>query len=166
MKGEAKGFDDPEDPGPAGGCMSRPKKTTDDDDDADDDKPYNGKDTESAPAKQQSVAAQAYDCASLLAPPLRAAKMLAMAAMNGLHRNVPESVAQLTGGEYYKFENEKSFDRGLITISNHIPNRYVLSFTPQSPHPGLHAIKLQVKDYTKLQVTARRSYWVDSETQP
>jgi VWFA-related protein len=166
MKGEAKGFDDPEDPGPAGGCMSRPKKTTADDDDADDDKPYNGRDTETPPARQQSAAAQAYDCASLLAPPLRAAKMLAIAALNGMHRNVPESVAQLTGGEYYKFENEKNFDRGLITISNHIPNRYVLSFTPQSPHPGLHAIKLQVRDYAKLQVTARRSYWVDNETQP
>jgi VWFA-related protein len=170
MKGEAKGFSDPDDPGPAGGCMSRPKKASDketaEDDDDDDDKPYSGRDTETPPAKQKSVAAQAYDCASLLAPPLRAAKMLAIAAMNGLHRNVPESVAQLTGGEYYKFENEKSFQRGLFTIANHVPNRYVLSFQPQSPHAGLHELKVQVTDYKKLDVTARRSYWVDAETQP
>jgi len=81
--------------------------------------------------------------------------------VNGMHKNVPETVAQLTGGEYYKFENEKSFERGLIVISNNIPNRYVLSFHPQSLQRGLHAIKLQVRDYAKLRVNARSSYWVD-----
>ncbi len=156
MKHEAGKFSDPEDPGPAGGCMSRgdkPDPDADPDPDAaDDDTP--GK-------KKQSRAGQAYDCASLLAPPLRAAKMLAMAAMNGLHRNAPETVAQLTGGEYFKFENEKNFEKGLMTISNHIPNRYVLTFQPQTPQPGLHSIKLQLKDFSKTHVTARSSYWVD-----
>jgi VWFA-related protein len=156
MKYEASQFDDREHPGPAGGCMSRgPKADPDADDDTDADTDADTK------GKQQNRAAQAYDCASLLVPPLRAAKMLAIFAVNGMQKNVPETVAQLTGGEFYKFENEKSFERGLITISNNIPNRYVLSFHPQSLQPGLHAIKLQVRDYAKLKVNARSSYWVD-----
>ena len=160
MKHEASQFSSDE-PGPAGGCMSRGDKV-----DADAD-PDPDADADEAPGKKkQSRAAQAYDCASLLAPPLRAAKMLAMAAMNGLQKNAPETVAQLTGGEYYKFENEKNFEKGLMNISNHIPNRYVLSFQPQSPQPGLHSIKLQLKDFSKVQVTARSSYWVDGAAQP
>ena len=51
--------------------------------------------------------------------------------------------------------------RSLATISNHIPNRYVLSFQPQSPHPGLHVLSLSLPNYTKLAVTARTSYWAD-----
>ena len=155
MKYEASQFNDREHPGPAGGCMAREPKSDSEADDSDTETDTNH------PKKQQNRAAQAYDCASLLAPPLRAAKMLAMMAMNGMHKNAPESVAQLTGGEYFRFENEKSFERELMTIANHIPNRYVLSVHPQMPHAGLHEIKLELRDYAKLQVTARRSYWVD-----
>lgn len=169
MKEEAKGFSSDE-PGPAGGCMSRPKKKPVADDEDDDDSAGGSQADTSAdagrgtPQKTQSRLSQAYDCASILAPPLRGAKMLAIAAMNGLHRNVPESVAHLTGGEYYKFGKDKSFQNAMMTISNHIPNRYILSFQPQSPTPGLHAIKLQLRDYAKLQVTARTSYWADTPT--
>jgi hypothetical protein len=51
----------------------------------------------------------------------------------------------------------------LFTISNHVPNRYVLSFQPRSPHPGLHSIELRLREYPNFAVTARRSYWADSE---
>jgi len=164
MKHEAGQFDDREDPGPAGGCMSRGPRT---DPDADSDADIGtSQDGDAKPAKKQGRAAQAYDCASLLVPPLRAAKMLAMLAMNGLRKNVPETVARLTGGEYYKFENEKNFERSLVTISNHIPNRYVLSFRPLDPQAGLHEIKLQLNGHPKLKVTARNSYWVDGPDSP
>jgi VWFA-related protein len=43
---------------------------------------------------------QALDCASDLLPPLRLVRMAFIAAKDGLKRNAPESVAQLTGGEY------------------------------------------------------------------
>jgi hypothetical protein len=86
-----------------------------------------------------------------------------IAAANGLQRNVPETVAQLTGGEYFHFEDSRSLVSGLLTISNHVPNRYVLSFQPQSPHPGFHAIELRLRDHPGLRVTARSGYWADSE---
>jgi hypothetical protein len=57
--------------------------------------------------------------------------------------------------------NAKSLEHDLATISNHIPNRYVLSFQPQSPHPGLHAIILTAPGRS-LEVTARSSYWAEA----
>jgi VWFA-related protein len=130
-------------PGPAHGCMSRDPN----------DPNVNLK---------QNPGAQAYDCLSLLAPPLRVAKAAAIAAFDGLQKNIPETVARLTGGEYFKLTNAKSLDRDLATISNHIPNRYVLSFQPLAPHPGLHVLELRVPNYSGLIVTARSSYWADT----
>ncbi len=49
-----------------------------------------------------------------------------------------------------------------MTISNHIPNRYVLSFQAQSPHTGFHAIELRVPRYAGFKVAARNGYWADS----
>jgi len=128
-------------PGPPHGCM--------------------GKDPD--PDATQNKAVQAFDCAGLLAPPLALAKLAAIAAADGLKRNLPESVAHLTGGEYFKFEDSRGLARALLTISNHVPNRYVLSFHPQSPHPGYHTVELRLKGYPKLQITARSSYSVDGE---
>jgi len=118
-----------------------------------------GKDPD--PDATQNKTVQAFDCLGLLAPPLALAKLAAIRAADALQRNVPETVAQLTGGEYFKFENGRSLQQNLFTISNHVPNRYVLSFHPQSPHAGFHAIELKLKDYPDLRVTARSSYWAD-----
>ncbi len=141
IKGEASKLNNSE-PGPPGGCMAK-------DPNADSD---------------TSRAAQTWECLSELAPPLRAAKMAVLLTMNGLRRNVPESVAHLTGGEYFRFSNARSLESGLLTISNHVPNRYVLSFRPQSPHAGLHVIELRLKEHPSLVVTARRNYWADLES--
>jgi VWFA-related protein len=124
----------------AGGCMSR-------DQDADPD--AHGK---------RSV--QALDCASDLIPPLRFARMAFISARDGLKRNVPESVAQLTGGEYFPFKDAATLSKHLVTISNDVPNYYVLSFHPETPLPGFHALNLKLKDRSGLELKARNSYWV------
>jgi VWFA-related protein len=120
-----------------------------------------GKDPVPDPDATHSKTVQAYDCLTQLAPPLALAKMAAIVVTDGLHRNVPETVARLTGGEYFKLNDRKSLERGLQTIANHLPNRYVLSFQPQSPHPGFHAIALRLPNYTNLEVTGRRGYWTE-----
>jgi VWFA-related protein len=107
---------------------------------------------------------QALDCASDLLPPLRLVRITFLAAKDGFRRNVPESVAQLTGGEYFAFKDAKTLTRNMISISNDVPNYYVLAFRPQSPHAGLHTLELRLKDRPKLEVTARRAYWVDVGT--
>jgi len=144
--GSAKALGDST-PGPAHGCMSRDPN----------DPNVNLK---------ENPAEQAYGCLSLLAPVLGVAKAIAIAAFEGFQKNIPETVARLTGGEYFKLTHSKSLERDLATISNHIPNRYVLSFQPQSPHPGLHAIVLRVPNYAGLEVTARSSYWAEDPTGP
>jgi VWFA-related protein len=150
MKHDADQFNSDITPAPTHGCLAKDQR--------------NGSDTHPVQVpdgKGNNRAMQTFNCLSLLAPPLLAAKMAAMAALDGMHRNVPESVARLTGGEYFKFENTRSLERGLITLSNQIPNSYVLSFSPQPDSPGLHAIDVRLKDRTGLHLDARKSYWAD-----
>lgn len=105
--------------------------------------------------------AQAWGCLGLLAPPLRLLNMAAMLGMDGPKRNIPEAVAHLSGGVYFHLGDERAIQRDLLDLAHQIPNRYVLSFYPQSPHPGLHVIGVRLKDYPDLVVIARNGYWVD-----
>jgi VWFA-related protein len=120
------------------------------------------KDPKADPDAHGNRAKQALDCAGDLLPPLRLARIAFLAAKDGLKRNVPESVAQLTGGEYFAFKDAKTLAQHLITISNDVPNYYFLSFRPQSLHPGLHALELKVKNRSEYKVNARKGYWVDA----
>ena len=121
-----------------------------------------GKDPIPDPDALQSKAIQAYDCLTQVEPPLALAKMLFTLTADGLRRNVPSEVAQLTGGEYFKLTDPKSLEHGLATIGNHLPNRYVLSFRPQSSEPGFHAISVSLPDHPDFSVTARTGYWADN----
>jgi VWFA-related protein len=150
MKQDADEFNSDLTPAPTHGCLAKDQS--------------NGSNTHPVQVpdgRGNNRTMQTFDCLSLLAPPLLAAKMAAMAALDGMHRNVPESVALLTGGEYFKFENTRTLERGMVTISNQIPNSYALSFSPQADGPGLHAIEVRLKDRTGLLLDARRSYWAD-----
>jgi VWFA-related protein len=122
-----------------------------------------GKGPDPDPDTPSNKATQAYDCLAQLAPPFALAKMAAIVATDGLRTNIPESVAKLTGGEFFKLGDRRSMEHSLTMISNHMPNRYILTFQPQSPHPGLHAIALHLKDYPGLTVTARSSYSPSNE---
>lgn len=123
-----------------------------------------GKDVDPDPDATHYKLARFYDCLVQLAPPLGLPKMAAIATAYALQRNVPETVAHLTGGEYVGLTNAKSLERDMSTIANHLPNRYVLSFHPQSPHPGLHVLSVRLPGYPNLELTARRSYWAEPET--
>jgi VWFA-related protein len=155
IRHEASKLNNP-DPGPEHGCFSHDPNT---------DPTVRDDGTKGKP--EESKGTQYYDCLAELLPPLRLAKMAAILGMNGLRKNAPETVAKLTGGEYFHFSSQRDLERGLATISNHVPNRYVLSFQPQMPQPGLHAITVTMKDHPDLVVTARSSYWAgDTTTAP
>jgi len=134
------------DPGPEHGCFSR--------------------DPNAPPHTTESRGEQDYDCLAELLPPLRLAKMVEIATRNSLRKNVPETCARLSGGEYFKFKDPKTLRRDLFTISNDVPNRYVLTFRPESPHPGLHALTVELKNYSNLRIDARTEYWVDEPANP
>src|SRR5579862_7280777 len=84
-----------------------------------------------------------------------------IAAADSLLKNVPATVARLTGGEYFKLGSERNLEQDLMAIGNHLPNRYILSFHPLAPHSGLHVLRLKLPDYEGLLVTARTSYWAE-----
>ncbi|HTW60020.1 MAG TPA: VWA domain-containing protein [Terriglobales bacterium] len=128
--------------GPAHGCFSR-----------------DGADTEYAGHYSKQV----LDCISQLAPPLRLATMTFLTARNALRNKTAESIAQLTGGEFFRFHDAKDLKAGLITVSNDVPNYYVLSFRPTSPTPGLHALHTETRDRPNLVIKARREYWIDGD---
>jgi VWFA-related protein len=107
---------------------------------------------------------QVLDCISQLVPPLRLATMAFLAARGALRTNTAESIAQLTGGEFFHFHDAKDLKAGLIAVSNDVPNFYVLSFRPTSLAPGLHALRLEIKDRPQLAVKYRSEYWIDSDT--
>jgi len=88
---------------------------------------------------------------------------MAMAAMK---RNVSQAIASMSGGEYKLFASRKSFETKVNSFSNHVHNRYLLSFEPRRPHPGLHQIRVRLKDPARNEtVLFRSNYWAGGVSQ-
>ncbi len=83
---------------------------------------------------------------------------LAMTA-SAMQRNAAETLAQLTGGDFYRFDSEKSFEEHVGEMSNHIHNRYCLAFQPRDPEPGFHSLLVEVHRSKVNVVSARSGYW-------
>jgi VWFA-related protein len=129
-------------PGPAHGCFSRQGA----------DPEYDG-----------HYSKQVLDCISQLAPPLRLATMAFLSARGTLRTKTAESIAQLAGGESFHFRRAKDLRAGLISLSNDLPNYYVLSFRPTAPTAGLHALHVEMKGRPGLVLDSRREYWIEEE---
>lgn len=84
---------------------------------------------------------------------------LAYQMAQAMRRNAPSTVSEMTGGEYELFTTRKKFEMRMTDFTNHLHGRYLLSFTPQAPHPGLHQIRVRLKDSKDAAVLARTSYW-------
>ena len=78
-----------------------------------------------------------------------------------MRKNVPSTIASMTGGEYELFATRKKFEVRMNDFTNHLHSRYLLSFAPKSPHPGLHQIRVRLKDAGDGAVLARSSYWAE-----
>jgi VWFA-related protein len=88
----------------------------------------------------------------LLAPLIMAAQ--------GMRTNIPKAIAAMTGGEYGLFKSAGGFETQMNEFDNHLYNRYLLSFEPPRPHPGLHQVRVRLNHPTRATVLARNSYWV------
>ena len=80
-------------------------------------------------------------------------------ARQAMKKNIPKAIAAMTGGEYELFSSRKGFENRMNTISNHLHNRYLLSFEPKNPHSGLHQIRVRLKDPAAETVLFRSNYW-------
>jgi VWFA-related protein len=81
-------------------------------------------------------------------------------AVHAMKRNAPNAIASMTGGEYELFSSRKSFETRMTSFTNHLHSRYLLSFEPKNPHPGLHEIHVRLKEPGTSSVLSRTSYWV------
>jgi VWFA-related protein len=81
-------------------------------------------------------------------------------ASQAMRKNIPKAIAAMTGGEYALFKSDKGFDNRMNDFDNHLYNRYLLSFQPKDPHPGLHRIQIRLKEAPHAIVLARTSYWI------
>lgn len=83
------------------------------------------------------------------------------AARQAMRKNSAKALASMTGGEYELFATRKSFESDMIRFANHLHSRYLLSFEPKNPHPGLHRIRVRLRNSASNQtVLFRSSYWV------
>jgi VWFA-related protein len=85
--------------------------------------------------------------------------------VNAMRKNVPKTVAEMTGGEYELFETKRNFELRMTDFTNHLHSRYLLSIVPRDPHPGLHEIRIRLKDRKETKgatALARTSYWAES----
>jgi hypothetical protein len=84
---------------------------------------------------------------------------------NSMKKNITKTIAAMTGGEYELFTSHKGFEDRMVDFNNHLHSRYVLSFAPQRPHPGLHQIRVRLKQPSPgVSVLARGSYWAVETT--
>jgi len=80
-----------------------------------------------------------------------------------MRKNIPHTLASITGGEYQLFLSRNGFENHLIDFANHLHNRYELSFEPKNPHPGLHEIRVRLRDVKgNNTLIYRTTYWVPS----
>jgi VWFA-related protein len=86
---------------------------------------------------------------------------LAYRAGQAMRKNVPSTVTAMTGGEYELFTTRKKFDARMNDFTNHLHSRYLLSFAPSDPHPGLHQVRVRLKDPSQGTALARSSYWAE-----
>jgi VWFA-related protein len=86
---------------------------------------------------------------------------LVITAVEAMRQNVPKTVAALTGGEYELFTSHKGFESRMVEFANHLNNRYLLSFEPKDPHPGLHKIRVRLAQSRDVDILARERYWAE-----
>ncbi|HLW51348.1 MAG TPA: VWA domain-containing protein [Candidatus Angelobacter sp.] len=89
---------------------------------------------------------------------------LVVMAAQALRKNSPRSIAAMTGGEYELFKSHAGFEARMMEFTNHLRNRYLLSFEPKDPRPGLHEIRVRLRQPGKASVLARNRYWAHPVT--
>jgi VWFA-related protein len=78
-------------------------------------------------------------------------------------KNVSKEVAHMSGGEYTTFTGDKGFEQRVVDAAKHARNRYLLTFSPSDPTPGLHSIRVRTTEDYGARIVARANYWRERE---
>jgi VWFA-related protein len=76
-----------------------------------------------------------------------------------MKKNIPKEIALMSGGEYAPFTRDRGFEDRIDEMSKHVRNRYMLSFNPTDPSPGLHTLHVRLTQDYGAHVVARENYW-------
>jgi VWFA-related protein len=93
--------------------------------------------------------------ADLLAPLVMAVK--------AFKKNVAKEVATESGGEYTTFVGDKRFEARVMTAARDSRNRYLITFSPSDPTPGLHTIRVKTALDYGARIVARANYWAEGQ---
>ena len=80
-----------------------------------------------------------------------------------MKKNVAKEVAHLSGGEYTTFTGDKRFEQRVVDAAKHVRNRYLITFSPSNPTPGLHSIRVRTAQNYGARIVARADYWMAPE---
>ncbi len=78
-------------------------------------------------------------------------------------KNVSKEIAHMSGGEYTTFTNDKRFEQRVVDSARHTRNRYLITFSPSNPTPGLHTLRVRTAQDYGARIVARANYWMEQE---
>ncbi len=81
--------------------------------------------------------------------------------VKSLKKNVAKEIAQESGGEYTTFTGDKRFEQRVVEAAKHVRNRYLITFSPTNPTPGLHTIRVRTTQDYGARIVARANYWFE-----
>ncbi len=79
--------------------------------------------------------------------------------VKALKKNVTKEIAQMSGGEYTTFTGDKKFEARVVDAAKHARNRYLITFSPSNPTPGLHTLRVRTAEDYGARIVARDHYW-------
>ena len=87
-------------------------------------------------------------------------------AAGAMGKNAGATLAELTGGEFFRFSSEAELQNCVDRVASHLRNRYILTFEPSNPQPGFHAVQVAVEAPGAKIASARESYWISQSVAP
>ena len=75
-------------------------------------------------------------------------------------KNVAKEIARMSGGEYEPFSGDKRFEQQVVNAAKDTRNRYLITFSPSNPTPGLHTIRVRLAQDYGARIVARANYWM------
>jgi VWFA-related protein len=80
-------------------------------------------------------------------------------AVHAFKKNVAKQIAIMSGGEYMTFVGDRRFEERVMDAAKEVRNRYLITFTPSDPTPGLHTIRVHTVEDYGAKIIARANYW-------
>jgi VWFA-related protein len=84
-------------------------------------------------------------------------------AVQAFKKNLAKQIAVMSGGEYMTFVGDHRFEDRMMEAAKEVRNRYLITFSPSDPRPGLHTIRVHTVEDYGAKIVARANYWLEPE---